>query len=75
MGVPGDRGLFDRVFHEGIYAENLTRGSQTLNLAPSQGAVVELTVEEDRSYPFVSHDFHDAAKGAFGLFTTNGEKT
>ncbi|MGD9696186.1 MAG: multicopper oxidase domain-containing protein [Thermoleophilia bacterium] len=67
--------LFDRVFQEGIYPENLTRGSQTLNLAPSQGAVVEFTVEEDGSYPFVSHDFHDSAKGAFGLFTTNGEGT
>jgi len=67
--------LFDRVFQEGIYAENLTRGSQTLNLSPSQGAVVEFTVEEDGSYPFVSHDFHDAAKGAFGFFTTNGEGT
>lgn len=67
--------LFDRVFVEGIYKENLTRGSQTLNLAPSQGAVVEFTVEEDGSYPFVTHDFHDHAKGAFGLFTTNGDKT
>ena len=65
--------LFDRVFVEGIYAENLTRGSQTLNLSPSQGAVVEFTVDEDGAYPFVSHDFHDHAKGAFGLFTTNGE--
>ncbi len=67
--------LFDRVFVEGIYKENLTRGSQTLNLAPSQGAVVEFTVEEEGSYPFVTHDFHDHAKGAFGLFTTNGDKT
>jgi nitrite reductase (NO-forming) len=67
--------LFDRVYAEGIYPENLTRGGQTLNLSPSQGAVVEFTVEEDGSYPFVSHDFHDHAKGAFGLFTTNGEKT
>jgi hypothetical protein len=37
--------------------------------------VVEFTVEEDGSHPFVSHDFHDAAKGALGLFTTNGEVT
>lgn len=67
--------LFDRVFAEGIYRENLIRGCQTLNLSPSQGAVVEFTVDEDGSYPFVSHDFHDHAKGAFGLFTTNGEGT
>ncbi len=67
--------LFDRVYAEGIYAENLTRGCQTLNLSPSQGAVVEFTVDEDGAYPFVSHDFHDHAKGAFGLFTTNGEGT
>ena len=66
--------LFDPVFLEGIYPENLTRGSQTLNLAPSQGAVVEFTVEEEGSYPFVSHDFHDHVKGAFGLFTTNAEE-
>ncbi|WP_217913832.1 multicopper oxidase domain-containing protein [Miltoncostaea marina] len=43
--------LFDRVFAEGIHKENLTRGSQTVNLAPSQGAVVEFTVEEEGSYP------------------------
>jgi len=67
--------LFDRVFQEGIYPENMTRGSQTLNLSPSQGAVVEFTVQEEGSYPFVSHDFHDHVKGAFGLFTTNGEGT
>jgi hypothetical protein len=53
--------------------ENLTRGAQTLDLAPGKGAVVELTVEEEGSHPFVSHDFHDHAKGAFGLSTTNGD--
>lgn len=67
--------LFDRVFYDGIYPENLMRGWQTLNLAPSQGAVVEFTVEEEGTYPFVTHDFHDASKGALGYFTTNGEKT
>lgn len=67
--------LLDRVFVEGIYPENLTRGTQTLNVAPSQGAVVEFTVEEEGSYPFVTHDFHDHEKSAFGLFTTNGELT
>jgi nitrite reductase (NO-forming) len=60
--------IFDRAWIDGIHPENLSIGNQTLNLAASQGAVAEFTLSEDGTYPFVSHDFTSAAKGAVGLF-------
>lgn len=60
--------IFDRAWIDGIHPENLAIGNQTLNLSASQGAVAEFTLSEDGTYPFVSHDFTSAAKGAVGLF-------
>ena len=62
--------IFDKAWIDGIYPENLTRGNQTLNLAASQGAVAEFRLDEEGVYPFVTHDFTNAAKGAVGLFRT-----
>lgn len=64
--------IFDRAWIDGIFPENLTRGNQTLNLSASQGAVAEFTLDEEGTYPFVSHDFTSVAKGAVGLFRTEG---
>lgn len=49
-------------------------GTQTLDLAASQGAVAEFTLSEEGTYPFVSHDFTSVAKGAVGLFATEHAK-
>lgn len=63
--------IFNRVIKEGI---ELTRnnegnwGSQAVDLAPAQGAVVEFTFDEAGLYPFVTHAFNYVAHGAIGLF-------
>ncbi len=43
---------------------------QTVNLAPSQGGWVEFTLDEEGAYPFVTHAFGDAVKGAIGVLQT-----
>jgi nitrite reductase (NO-forming) len=43
---------------------------QTVNLAPSQGGRVEFTLDEEGGYPFVTHAFGDAVKGAIGVLQT-----
>lgn len=56
--------IFDWTWQEGVVGGP----SQTVNIAPSQGAIVEFTMEEDGMYPFVTHAFGDAVKGAIGMF-------
>lgn len=62
--------IFNRVIKEGM---ELTRnnkggfGSQAVDLAPSQGAIVELTTKEDGLYPIVTHAFNFVGKGGLGL--------
>lgn len=56
--------IFDRTWQEGIVGGP----AQTISIAPSQGAIVELTMEEDGIYPFITHAFADAVKGAIGTF-------
>ena len=46
------------------------RDVQTVNLAPSQGGWVEFTLEEEGTYPFVTHAFGDMVKGALGTLAT-----
>jgi uncharacterized cupredoxin-like copper-binding protein len=43
---------------------------QTINLAPSQGGWVEFTLDEEGGFPFVTHAFGDAVKGAIGVLQT-----
>ncbi len=62
--------VFDRAYIDGIHPENLSKGNQTLNLSASQGAVAEFTLSEEGTYPFVTHDFTNATKGAVGLLRT-----
>lgn len=58
--------VFDKTMVEG------TRGAhaQTINLAPAQGGWVEFTLDEEGTYPFVTHAFGDMVKGALGVFAT-----
>jgi nitrite reductase (NO-forming) len=55
--------LFDDVYLDGN-PENTLKGMQTVMLPASGGAVVEFTVNEEGSYPIVTHQFNDATKGA-----------
>jgi uncharacterized cupredoxin-like copper-binding protein len=58
--------VFDRTVVEGVRGHD----SQTMNLAPSQGGWGEFTLDEEGSYPFVTHAFGDAVKGAIGVVQT-----
>nr|ADB12477.1 NirK [Methylomonas sp. 16a] len=62
--------IFNRVIKEGIELSpnNIGHwGSQAVDLAPSQGAIVEFTTAEDGLYPIVTHAFNFVGKGALGL--------
>ena len=58
--------VFDKTVVEGQQG----RDAQTINLAPSQGGWVEFTLAEEGAYPFVTHAFGDAVKGAIGVLKT-----
>lgn len=64
--------IFDTVYKEGAYqlrpGDGNQGGSQTLDLQPAQGGFVEFTFDEEGAYPFVTHKFSNAAKGAMGIF-------
>ncbi|GIP18871.1 hypothetical protein J40TS1_45130 [Paenibacillus montaniterrae] len=58
--------VFDHVYVDGN-PDNMLQGLQTVLLPASGGAVVEFTITEAGDYPFVTHQFNYAAKGAVGL--------
>ena len=64
--------IFDTVFKEGAYLLRRTSvgpgGSQALDLQPAQGGFVEFSFDEAGLYPFVTHKFASASKGALGVF-------
>ena len=59
--------LFSRYEASG-YPPNAQGMHQTIDVPPGDGAIVELTFAESGTYPFVTHRFADASKGATGLF-------
>ena len=58
--------VFDKTNIEGVVG----RHSQTVNLAPSQGGWVEFTLDEEGTYPFVTHALGDMVKGSVGVLAT-----
>lgn len=58
--------VMDDVYLDGNPANHL-KGMQTVMLPASGGAVAEFTVTEEGSYPFVTHQFNHATKGATGV--------
>ncbi len=58
--------VFDKTNIEGVVG----RHAQTVNLAPSQGGWVEFTLEDEGTYPFVTHAFGDMVKGSVGVLAT-----
>jgi nitrite reductase (NO-forming) len=63
--------IFDTVVKEGIVLARGNAqgwGSQAVDLAPAQGAIIEFSPQEDGMYPFVTHAFNFVSKGAIGLF-------
>jgi nitrite reductase (NO-forming) len=62
--------IFDTVMKEGVMLKKGNEGnwgSQAVDLAPAQGAIVEFSLAEDGLYPIVTHAFNYASRGALGL--------
>lgn len=64
--------MLDRVFADGFSPG--FRGMQTWNVPVGGGAVFEFHLVEKGLYPFVTHAFADATKGAVGVFQAGGAK-
>jgi len=58
--------IFDRVVSDGFGRP--FEGMQTWNVPVGGGAIFELRLAEAGLYPFVTHAFADATKGAVGVF-------
>ena len=59
-------GIFDRVYQDGSQSSPLT-GVQTVQVPVGSGSIFEVRLREPGDYPFVSHAFADATKGAVGV--------
>jgi nitrite reductase (NO-forming) len=59
-------GIFERVFQDGSQSSPLT-GIQTVNVPVGGGGIFEVRLREPGDYPFVTHAFADATKGAVGV--------
>lgn len=58
--------IFNHAYQDGN-PMNATQGLQTVTVAPGGGMVVDLVIPEAGLYPFVTHSFADASKGALGV--------
>lgn len=58
--------IMEDVYLDGNPANHF-EGMQTVMLPASGGAVVEFTLKEPGEYPFVTHQFNHATKGAVGV--------
>jgi nitrite reductase (NO-forming) len=68
-------GIFERVFEDGSQANPLI-GVQTVDVPVGGGSIFEVRLKEPGDYPFVTHAFADATKGAVGVLRAlaQGEK-
>ncbi len=60
-------GIFERAFLDGSNSTPLA-GVQTVMVPVGGGAIFEIRLREAGTYPFVTHAFADATKGAVGVF-------
>ena len=58
--------IFSDVYIDGNPANHMV-GNQTVTVPPGGGVMVELTMPEAGLYPFVTHSFANASKGAVGM--------
>ena len=58
--------LFSDVYIDGNPANHMV-GNQTITIPPGGGVVVEMVIPAAGLYPFVTHSFSDASKGAMGV--------
>ena len=71
--------IFDTVIREGVALDRDNAGgygSQAVDLAPAQGAIVEFQTAEDGMYVMVDHAFNFVGRGAVGvLMSGDGDPT
>lgn len=60
-------GIFERVIEDGSSHSTL-EGVQTIAIPVGGSSIFEIRLKEPGYYPFVTHAFADAAKGAMGVF-------
>jgi nitrite reductase (NO-forming) len=68
--------IFHRVTKEGVHLAEGNEGSwgsQAVDLAPAQGAVIDMRTAEDGTYAFVNHAFNFPGRGALGLFRASSD--
>jgi len=58
--------IFERLFEDGSLKHAL-EGVQTVNVPVGGGMIFETRLREPGDYPFVTHAFADATKGALGI--------
>jgi nitrite reductase (NO-forming) len=61
-------GIFERVFVDGSQQSPLS-GVQTVAVPVGGGSIFEIRLKQPGQYPFVTHAFADATKGAVGIFS------
>lgn len=59
-------GIFERVFVDGSQTSPLS-GVQTVAVPVGGGSIFEIRLKQPGEYPFVTHAFADATKGAVGI--------
>jgi len=60
-------GIFERVYEDASQSHPL-EGVQTVNVPVGGAAIFEIRLRQPGTYPFVTHAFADATKGAVGMF-------
>jgi nitrite reductase (NO-forming) len=64
--------LFDHVYADGN-PTSVLNGLQTYNVAPGAGAMFELRVPDEGSYPFVTHSFAYTGLGSVGILQVTAD--
>ena len=64
-------GIFERVMVDGSQHSPL-EGVQTVAVPVGGASIFEIRLKEPGDYPFVTHAFADATKGAVGIFRVSG---
>jgi nitrite reductase (NO-forming) len=65
--------VFDRVLEDGN-PRNVSWGRQALGIPASGGAVFEMQLKGEGQFPFVTHQFNHASKGAVGMLLAGDGK-
>ena len=66
--------VFERVFEDALARPTL-QGVQTVQVPVGGTGIFEVRLREEGEYPFVSHAFADATKGAVGVFSATKAAT